>query len=63
LYSAETQLVRALPKLAKTATSEELKQEFEEHLEPTGGQVRRLETMFASLDESEGKKVRGGGKD
>jgi len=57
LYNAETQLVKALPKMAKAATSEELKAGFEEHLEQTKGHVQRLEQIFQSLDESpKGKK-------
>lgn len=45
LYSAEKQLTKALPKMAKAATSEELKQAFEEHLKETEGQVARLEKI------------------
>jgi ferritin-like metal-binding protein YciE len=60
LYSAENQLVKALPKIAKAATSEQLRQGFEEHLEQTKGQVQRLETIFQSLNESpKGKKCMG----
>ena len=60
LYSAENQLVKALPKMAKAATSEELREGFEEHLEQTKGQVQRLETIFQSLNESpKGKKCMG----
>ena len=60
LYNAENQLVKALPKMAKAASSEELKQGFEEHLEQTRGHVRRLEHIFKSLDESpKGKKCAG----
>jgi ferritin-like metal-binding protein YciE len=60
LYSAENQLVKALPKLAKAAASDELRQGFEEHLEQTKGHVQRLEQIFASLDESpKGKKCKG----
>jgi ferritin-like metal-binding protein YciE len=57
LYSAENQLVKALPKMAKAAVSEELREGFESHLEQTKGQVQRLETIFQSLNESpRGKK-------
>jgi len=57
LYSAENQLVKALPKMAKAASDPQLKAAFEEHLEVTRGQVERLETIFASLDMSpKGKK-------
>lgn len=60
LYSAETQLVKALPKMAKAATSKELRQGFEEHLEQTKGHIQRLEEVFASLDENpKGKKCVG----
>src|SRR5882757_6940962 len=60
LYNAENQLVKALPKMAKAASSAELKQGFEEHLEQTRGHVQRLEKIFQSLDESpKGKKCAG----
>lgn len=60
LYSAENQLVKALPKMAKAASSDELRQGFEEHLEQTRGHVQRLEKIFESLDESpKGKKCAG----
>jgi ferritin-like metal-binding protein YciE len=51
LYSAETQLVKALPKMAKGASSDELKQAFESHLEQTKEHVERLDEIFARLDE------------
>ena len=54
-YDAEKQLTKALPKLAKAASSPELRQAFENHLEETKGQIQRLEQVFESLDE----KVRG----
>jgi ferritin-like metal-binding protein YciE len=50
IYSAETQLVRALPKMAKGAASPELRQAFETHLEQTRHQVARLDQVFESLD-------------
>jgi ferritin-like metal-binding protein YciE len=57
LYSAENQLIKALPKMAKAAVSEELREGFEAHLEQTTGHVQRLETIFQSLNESpKGKK-------
>ena len=60
LYSAENQLVKALPKMAKAATSPDLRAGFEEHLEQTKGHVRRLETIFEQLGESpKGKKCKG----
>jgi ferritin-like metal-binding protein YciE len=43
LYNAENQLLKALPKLAKAASSPKLRQGFEEHLEQTKGHVARLE--------------------
>ena len=54
-YDAEKQLIKALPKLAKAAESDELRTAFETHLEETQGHAERLEQVFASLDE----KVRG----
>jgi ferritin-like metal-binding protein YciE len=60
LYSAENQLVKALPKMAKAASSEKLRQGFEGHLEQTKGHVQRLEQIFQTLDESpKGKKCVG----
>jgi ferritin-like metal-binding protein YciE len=59
LYSAENQLVKALPKMAKAASSEELRAGFEEHLEQTNGHVQRLEQIFEMLNESpKGKKCK-----
>jgi ferritin-like metal-binding protein YciE len=54
-YDAEKQLTKALPKMAKAASSPGLRKAFETHLEETRGQIDRLEQVFASLDE----KVRG----
>jgi len=51
LYNAEHQLLKALPKMAKAASSEELKEAFEKHLEQTKGHVKRLEQVFEELDE------------
>lgn len=60
LYNAENQLVKALPKMAKAATSEELRAGFEEHLEQTKGHVSRLEEIFEAMEESpKGKKCKG----
>lgn len=60
LYSAETQLLKALPKMAKAASSDELRQGFEEHLEQTRGHVERLEKVFETLGESpKGKTCKG----
>ena len=52
LYSAEKQITRALPKLVKAATSDELKQAFQSHLEETNGHVARLEKAFEILGKS-----------
>jgi ferritin-like metal-binding protein YciE len=51
LYSAEQQLTKALPKLAKNATSPQLKKLIEAHLAETEGHVKRLEEAFEMLDE------------
>ena len=60
LYNAENQLVKALPKMAKAATSPQLRAGFEEHLEQTKGHVQRLEQIFEALNESpKGKKCKG----
>jgi ferritin-like metal-binding protein YciE len=60
LYSAENQIIKALPKMAKAAASEELKNACEEHLEQTRGHVERLEQIFDQLDVSpKGKKCKG----
>ncbi len=60
LYSAENQLVKALPKMARAASSDELRKGFEEHLEQTKGHVQRLEKIFQALGESpKGKKCKG----
>jgi ferritin-like metal-binding protein YciE len=50
IYSAEKQLTKALPKLAKAATNEDLKEAFESHLEETEGQIERLEKICKQLD-------------
>ena len=50
LFDAEKQLVKALPKLAKSASDEELANAFREHLEVTKGQVTRLEQVFESME-------------
>jgi len=60
LYSAEIQLVKALPKMAKAASNAELRQAFEEHLRQTAEQVSRLEQIFELLEEKPtGKKCLG----
>jgi ferritin-like metal-binding protein YciE len=50
-YDAEKQLTKALPKMAKAASSPDLRAAFEDHLEETRGHVERLEEVFESLDE------------
>jgi ferritin-like metal-binding protein YciE len=57
LYDAEKQLTKALPKMAKAASSEQLREAFEEHLTQTEGHVERLDQIFESLaQKSSGKK-------
>ena len=59
LYSAEQQLIKALPKMAKAASSEELKAAFEEHLEKTRGHAQRIETICEGMGEkASGKKCK-----
>ena len=55
IYYAEKQIVKTLPKMAKAATSPELKAGFEKHLEETEGHVERLEQVFELI----GKPARG----
>ena len=52
LYNAENQLLKALPKMAKAVSSEELKHAFEKHLEQTERHVERLEDIFQELDQN-----------
>ena len=60
LWSAERQLVKALPKMAKNATNPELQEAFTEHLAVTETQSQRLENILESLGESpRGKKCVG----
>jgi len=60
LYNAETQLTKALPKMAKASSNDELRQAFEEHLRQTSEHVSRLEQIFENLDEKPtGKKCLG----
>jgi ferritin-like metal-binding protein YciE len=49
LYDAENQLIKALPKMAEGANSDELRQGFEEHLEQTKEHAQRIETIFEQL--------------
>jgi ferritin-like metal-binding protein YciE len=60
LYSAETQIVEALPLMAKAASHKQLKSGFEEHLAQTKQHVQRLETIFQQLGASpKGQKCKG----
>src|SRR3954465_11255026 len=52
MYHAEKQLVRALPRMAKAADSDALRQAIEKHLGETEGHVERLESVFQSLGET-----------
>jgi ferritin-like metal-binding protein YciE len=57
LYDAEKQLTKALPKMAKAAVSDELRDAFQRHLAETENQVQRLESIFEALGEkATGKK-------
>jgi ferritin-like metal-binding protein YciE len=56
IYDAEKRITRALPKMARTASSEELSAAFEEHLQQTEGQIERLDRIFESLGKSPGRK-------
>ena len=60
LYDAENRLVKALPKVAKAATSEKLRSAVEQHLEQTRGDVDRLKEIFDNMGEkASGKKCAG----
>jgi ferritin-like metal-binding protein YciE len=60
ILSAEKQILRAMPGMIKGAGSPKLKKAFERHREETRGQIERLESIFASLDErAGGKKCKG----
>jgi ferritin-like metal-binding protein YciE len=60
LYSAETQIIKALPKMAKAASSPELRRAFERHLEETKRQVERLDQIGEELEvKMTGKKCKG----
>jgi ferritin-like metal-binding protein YciE len=52
IYDAEKQITKALPKLAKAATSSRLREAFQHHLEQTNNHLSRLEQIFDELDES-----------
>jgi len=51
-YDAEKQITKALPKMAKAATSSRLREAFQHHLEQTNNHIKRLEQIFEELDES-----------
>ena len=51
LYNAEMQLVKALPKMAKAASNQQLREAFEEHLRQTSEHVSRLEQIFQQFEE------------
>lgn len=60
LYSAETQITKALPKMAEAANAEQLQEAFAQHLQETEGHVQRLEEICRQLDVSpRGKKCAG----
>jgi ferritin-like metal-binding protein YciE len=60
LYSAEKQLVKALPKMAKNAQSPDLQRAFQEHLRQTEGHVERIERIVSEMEGSpRGKKCVG----
>jgi len=60
IYNAENQLTKALPKMAKAATSKDLRAGFEGHLEQTKGHVQRLEQIFSKMGEKPtGRKCKG----
>ena len=52
VYSAEQQLIKALPKMVKAAQSDDLREAFESHLEETRGHATRLQEVAKALDES-----------
>ncbi len=59
IYNAEQQLIKALPKMAKAATTDELREGFESHLEQTRGHAQRLEQIFkAAGEKATGKKCK-----
>jgi ferritin-like metal-binding protein YciE len=52
IYHGEKQILKALPKMAKNATTPELKQAFQHHLQQTEGQVKRLQRVFELMNKS-----------
>lgn len=57
MYSAEKQILEALPKMAEAASTPELRQAFEQHLQETEGQFERVRAILDELDENPGNKV------
>ena len=57
IYDAENQLVKALPKMAEHAHSDDLKKAFKDHLEQTKNHVRRVEEIFSQIDEKKESKT------
>jgi ferritin-like metal-binding protein YciE len=57
LYDAEHQITKALPKMAKAATSPELKSAFQKHLKETETQIERLDEVFGALNEKATRKT------
>jgi ferritin-like metal-binding protein YciE len=57
IYNAETQITKALPKMAEKASAPELRRAFEEHLRQTENQITRLNQIFQTLGEKPGRKV------
>jgi ferritin-like metal-binding protein YciE len=52
LYNAENQIIKAIPKMVKAASTPEVRSALEQHLQVTRGQVERLERIFQRMDES-----------
>ena len=59
MYDAENRIAKALPKMAKAATDEDLKTAILDHLEETKGHIEKVERVFAAFDEkAKGKKCK-----
>src|SRR5437879_2918941 len=60
LFDAENQVLKALPRMIKAASSEELKSAFNDHMEKTRNHVNRLQKIFQKLETSpKGKRCKG----
>ena len=57
VYDAERRITKALPKMIKAASSEELSSAFEEHLQQTEEHIARLDRIFESMDKAAGRKT------